>query len=163
MPAWRKDIQSGSASPQPLARGLQPLCSPGTSGYLNWSLWLQAINQIRKKSDWIMVWYSFKSTSQIKTKFQIYIKSTNSLFAVFYSVCNVVNLRSNSKSSHLELVQSQEKSSCWIFWHVFIRNVVKKIKLKHFIPTLAADVSYRHRNGHILRTVRRSTHMTKQE
>lgn len=52
-----------------------------------------------------MVWYSFKSTSQIKTKFQIYIKSTNSLFAVLYSASNVVSLDSNSKSLHLGLQQ----------------------------------------------------------
>ena len=56
-----------------------------------------------------MVWYSFKSTSQIKTKFQIYFKSTNSLFAVLYSVSNLVSLRSNSKSLHLGLKQRVRK------------------------------------------------------
>ena len=62
-----------------------------------------------------MVWYSFKSTSQIKTKFQIYIKSTSSLFAVLYNVSNVVSLRSNSKSLHLGLEQRVRKKAVEYF------------------------------------------------
>lgn len=58
-----------------------------------------------------MVWYSFKNTSQFKTKFQICIKSTNSLFAVLYSGFNVVSLRSNSKSLHLGLEQRLRKKA----------------------------------------------------
>jgi len=113
-----------------------------------------------------MVWYSFKNTSQIKTKLQIYIKRTFSVSAVLYSISNVVSPISKSKSLHLGSEHRVRKKAVVEYFDMCLKELMlkkkNKIKLKHFIPGLAADVSlYSHRNSHIFRAEYRSPHMTK--